>query len=176
MFWIILLNNTFKYLNFYFSNPTKISHFLSSLEKIVLQLKDDKILSKVISELCELRGLLNDEMIKQINLTLVSILTQYPKPPSEHDTVLESILHSIIKEGDISNKHEYYKKYLRVLYKLDKLSLLLIEAAKMHEFFPQDIYPLGKQNYHFFVFLFHLNFVLKLDPCTLLILVTDTQK
>lgn len=125
------------------SNSSKITNYLSSLERILLQLKDDKVLGKAISELCEAREIFDEvDLIKQMDLTLVSILTQYPKLPNEHDTVLESTLNSILMDGDVSNKHDYYKKYLRVLYKLDKLSLLLIEAAKMHGIFPEDIYPL----------------------------------
>lgn len=140
---VIFLFSSKCHVKFYFSNPAKIDHFLSNLEKFVLQLKDDKILDKIISDLRQLHETWSEEKIKLIDSTLVSILTQYSKLPSEYEYILESTLLSILKEGDISNKHEYYKKYLRILYKVEKLSLLLTEAVKMHEYFTQDIYPLG---------------------------------
>ena len=128
---------------FCFSSAAKFDHFLDKLDNIVVQLKNDQILGKVISDLQELRDSLDDERIKKIDLTLASILTQYPKLPGKHEAFFESILLTMIKVGDVTKKQECYKKYLRVLYRQQKLSLLLTEAVKIHEFSRQDIYPLG---------------------------------
>lgn len=83
------------------------------------------------------------EIIKLINDELALLLTQYPKLSCEHDEILEQVLSLIINNGDSINRHEYYKKYLKLLYKSEKFSKLFQEAVKMHSIFIQDIYSLG---------------------------------
>ncbi|CAG2064505.1 unnamed protein product, partial [Timema podura] len=54
----------------------------------------------------------------------------------------ETTLSTILKNSPGNDTEEYYKKYLKILYKHDKLSLLLEEARRMHELYPSSSYPL----------------------------------
>lgn len=85
----------------------------------------------------------NEELSKKIIETLVVLLTQYSKLPNEYDDILEQVLSYMIKNDESINRHEYYKRYLKLLYKTEKFNELFVEAEKMHKIFNQDIYPLG---------------------------------
>ncbi|KAJ8681556.1 hypothetical protein QAD02_017348 [Eretmocerus hayati] len=126
------------------SDPSKVSQYLKNLSIILLKLNDEGALTKTISRLIELRktGGLEKELMKQVNEALVTLLTQYPKLFAAYDEMLEQILNCIIEDEDCANKHEYYKKYLKHLYRTEKYDQLLSEAVKMHKIFTQDIYPL----------------------------------
>jgi hypothetical protein len=52
---------------------------------------------------------------------------------------LETSLGMIIKESACEDIEEYYKKYLRLLYKNKKFTLLLEEARKMHLLYPKSV-------------------------------------
>jgi hypothetical protein len=52
---------------------------------------------------------------------------------------LETSLGVIIKESMSEDIEEYYKKYLRLLYKNKKFTLLLEEAKKMHLLYPKSV-------------------------------------
>lgn len=52
---------------------------------------------------------------------------------------LETSLGIVIKESTSEDIEEYYKKYLRLLYKNKKFTLLLEEARKMHSFYPKSV-------------------------------------
>lgn len=97
--------------------------------------------------LCQLKknDASNKDTTKQINETLASVLTQYNKLPNCYDEILEQVLFHIINDEDSINRHEYYKKYLKLLYKTEKFDKLFIEAVQMHKIFNQDIYPLGNE-------------------------------
>lgn len=130
---------------FFCSDSTKILHYLKSLSECLLKISNDETLSDAIAELCKLKEKegSSEDIIKAINETIASILIQYPKLTNDYDTVLETVLLSIVKDESSVNRHEYYKRYLRLLYKLEKYNELLSEAIKMHGIFNQDIYPLG---------------------------------
>lgn len=55
---------------------------------------------------------------------------------------LETSLGIIVKESSPEDIEEYYKKYLRLLYKNRKLTLLLEEARNMHTLYPKSELPL----------------------------------
>jgi hypothetical protein len=55
---------------------------------------------------------------------------------------LETCLGSIVKESSPEDIEEYYKKYLRLLYKNKKLTLVLEEARIMHSLYPKSELPL----------------------------------
>jgi hypothetical protein len=55
---------------------------------------------------------------------------------------LETCLGIIVKESSPEDIEEYYKKYLRLLYKNKKLTLLLEEAGVMHSLYPKSELPL----------------------------------
>lgn len=55
---------------------------------------------------------------------------------------LETSLGIIVKESSPEDIEEYYKKYLRLLYKNKKLTLLLEEARNMHSLYPKAELPL----------------------------------
>ena len=52
---------------------------------------------------------------------------------------LETSLGIVIKESTLEDIEEYYKKYLRLLYKNKKFTLLLEEARKMHLLYPKSV-------------------------------------
>lgn len=52
---------------------------------------------------------------------------------------LETSLGIVIKEPIFEDIEEYYKKYLRLLYKSKKFTLLLEEARKMHLLYPESV-------------------------------------
>jgi hypothetical protein len=110
-----------------------------------LNLKNDSVLASSIEVISKLRDdkEWDNEMIKYINQTLAFILTQYPKLSSNYNEILEQVLVSIIEDKDSLNRHDYYKKYLKLLYKSEQFIKLMFEAIKMHNIFNQDIYPLG---------------------------------
>jgi hypothetical protein len=55
---------------------------------------------------------------------------------------LEMCLGIIIKDSSSEDIAEYYKKYLRLLYKNKKVTLLLEEARNMHLLYPESELPL----------------------------------
>lgn len=55
---------------------------------------------------------------------------------------MEKALHTIIKEDANEETVEFYKKYLKLLYKINKYKELINEAINMHFQFPQMEYPL----------------------------------
>ena len=128
-----------------FSDLTKFNQYLKNVAKTVLKLNNDKALSESIAVISKLKeeGNFSEETIKLINDTLASILTQYPRLSSDHDRILEQVLSGIIDNENSINRHEYYKKYLKLLYKTEKFDKLFSEAIKMHNIFSQDVYPLG---------------------------------
>lgn len=52
---------------------------------------------------------------------------------------LETSLGIVIKESTSEDIEEYYQKYLRLLYKNKKFTLLLEEARKMHVLYPKSV-------------------------------------
>ncbi|XP_011495670.1 PREDICTED: tetratricopeptide repeat protein 37 [Ceratosolen solmsi marchali] len=138
---LILIYN--KLLTLY-CDPTKLMHYLKALSINLLKLKDENALMESVDIICKLRDNenLDENVIKEINEILASILTQYPKLPRSFDEILEQILVSIVEAEDSINRHDYYKKYLKLLYKSEQYIKLLTEAIKMHKIFNQDIYPL----------------------------------
>lgn len=79
------------------------------------------------------------EKQKVIWRTLASVLMQKKDLSSELAAVLETSLGVIIKESMSEDIEEYYKKYLRLLYKNKKFTLLLEEAKKMHLLYPKSV-------------------------------------
>lgn len=120
-------------------------HFLNKVSEIVLRIKDDEVLSEVLDTLSMLRQLPIKEKISLINKTLAEVLTEYSNTlQQKHWELFENVLASVVEDTDLANRHEYYRKYLKILYDTKKYTALLAEAKKMHIQFPQDNLPLGK--------------------------------
>jgi hypothetical protein len=51
---------------------------------------------------------------------------------------LEKLLEKVVKDPSTEDLNEYYKKYLKVLYKNKNNTLLLFEARNMHLLFPDS--------------------------------------
>ncbi|XP_014213900.1 tetratricopeptide repeat protein 37-like [Copidosoma floridanum] len=126
------------------SDQIKFLQYLKNLSKTLLKLNDDKVLFESISVLCKLKEKrdISEETVKIINEAMATVLTQCPRLSSDLDEILEQILSSIVEDKNSANRHEYYKKYLKLLYKFEKIDKLMSEAAKMHAIFVLDIYPL----------------------------------
>ena len=120
---------------------------MKNLVSTLLKLNNDDALSKTVKTLIELKrkNACNEEIAKKITETLVVVLTQYPKLSSDYDDILEQVLLYMIKDDTSINRHDYYKRYLKLLYRTEKFNELFIEAEKMHKIFNHDIYPLGNQ-------------------------------
>lgn len=120
---------------------------MKNLSKTLLKLNDDSALLESISLLRKLkeRDGISEDLVKVINDAMAAILTQYHKLPSDLDQIYKQVLSCIVQDENSTNRHEYYKKYLKLLYKCEDIDKLMFEATKMHQIFIQDIYPLGKK-------------------------------
>ncbi|XP_015592231.1 tetratricopeptide repeat protein 37 [Cephus cinctus] len=124
------------------SDPTKFSHFLNNISIFSLKLKDHCVINEVIETLCKIIEISSEERVKLINAALASILMQYPNIQDRYNNLLQSTLAAVSKDLNIKNRQNYYRRYLKMLYKSQNFSLLLSEAALMHEQFNNDPYPL----------------------------------
>ncbi|XP_046745121.1 tetratricopeptide repeat protein 37 isoform X2 [Diprion similis] len=126
------------------SDPAKFSDTINKIVDLALELQDDTALAQVISTFNQLkeREMLSEDRVRIINSSLAKILTQYPKNLEEYSALLEDTLAKVCKDLNVTNRQEYYRKYLKILYNIGKLDALLTEAARMHEEFSDDTYPL----------------------------------
>ncbi|XP_011689404.1 PREDICTED: tetratricopeptide repeat protein 37 [Wasmannia auropunctata] len=125
------------------SESAKFTHFVNKISEIVLRIKNDDVLSEALSTFSVLREVSNKEKINLIDKTLVWVLSEYPSNRiTEHQELYENVLASVIKDVDLVNRQEYYRKYLKILYDSNKFRRLLIAAEDMHIQFPQDTCPL----------------------------------
>lgn len=130
---------------FSFSDSPKFTHFVNKVSEVVLKVKDDKILTESLNTLSMLREVSTLEKKSLIEKTLAWILTEYPKNNVEkYQELYESVLASVIKDTDLLNRQDYYRKYLRILYDLKKFNALLIAAQDMYTQFRQDTCSLGE--------------------------------
>lgn len=119
-------------------------HFLTKISEIVLRIKNDDILSEALSTLGALREVSTKEKRTLIDKTLVWVFAEYPTNKiTKHQELYEAVLASVIKDVELVNRQEYYRKYLKLLYDSNKFATLLIAAPDMHCQFPQDACPLG---------------------------------
>lgn len=91
-----------------------------------------------------LREVSTKEKTSLIDKILAWVLTEYPNSMTKYQEFYEDILASVIKDTDLVNRREYYRKYLKMLYDSNKFTVLLTAAQDMHTQFPQDACPLGK--------------------------------
>ncbi|XP_046597387.1 tetratricopeptide repeat protein 37 isoform X2 [Neodiprion lecontei] len=126
------------------SDSAKFSYTIDKIVDLVLQIQDDTALGQVISTFNQLkeREMLSEDKVRIISSSLAKILTQYPKDLKEYSTLLEDTLAKVCKDVNVTNRQEYYRKYLKILYNIGKLDALLTEAARMHKEFSDDTYPL----------------------------------
>ncbi|XP_046485171.1 superkiller complex protein 3 isoform X1 [Neodiprion pinetum] len=126
------------------SDSAKFSPTINKIVDLVLQIQDDTALAQVISTFNQLkeREMLSEDRVRIISSSLAKILTQYPKDLKEYSTLLEDTLAKVCKDVNVTNRQEYYRKYLKILYNIGKLDALLTEAASMHKEFSDDTYPL----------------------------------
>ncbi|KAL0112836.1 hypothetical protein PUN28_012243 [Cardiocondyla obscurior] len=125
------------------SDSTKFMHFVDKISEIVLRIKNDDILSEALNTLSTLREGSTKEKINLIDKTLVWVLSEYPNNRiTKYQELYENVLASVIKDVELVNRQEYYRKYLKILYDLNKFSTLLAAAQDMHIQFPQDACPL----------------------------------
>ncbi|XP_046833328.1 tetratricopeptide repeat protein 37 [Vespa crabro] len=122
-----------------------MSNALSVLEKIanlLLFKKDSLNLNQGIETLNCLRKKVNEEKQSLINKTLAYVLTEQYDNILQFKDILENVLANVIKDTNVVNRQDYYRKYLKLLYTSNKIITLLHEATQMHEEFVQDICPL----------------------------------
>ncbi|XP_012537096.1 tetratricopeptide repeat protein 37 [Monomorium pharaonis] len=125
------------------SNSPKFTHFVNKISEIILRIKNDDILSEALSTFSALREISTKERINLINKTLVWVLSEYPNNKiNKHQELYENVLASVIKDVDLVNRQEYYRKYLKMLYESNKITELLTAAQEMHIQFLQDACPL----------------------------------
>jgi len=111
---------------------------VNKISEIVLRIKNDDILSEALNTLSMLREVSTKEKINLIDKTLVWVLSEYPNNRiNKHQELYENVLASVIKDIDLMNRQEYYRKYLKILYDSNKFSKLLAAAQDMHIQFPQ---------------------------------------
>lgn len=129
-----------------FSEGTKFEQYLTNCTDQLLSLKDDKLFEESVSCFRTLYINFEDdsEKIFLLNNSLAKLLTQYPNVTSSCDDLLEKALSSVVSNSQTANRQDFYKRYLKLLYKLKKYELQLQEAAKMHDLYPKNSYPLGK--------------------------------
>lgn len=128
-----------------FSESPKFAHFLSKVSEIVLKLKDDDVLSEVLDTLSALRKPSTKQRTSLIDKTLAWLLTEYSNNSiNGYQELFEDVLASVVRDADLVNRHEYYRRYLRMLYDANKLTVLLTEAQEMYAQFPQNAHSLGK--------------------------------
>lgn len=129
----------------FYSDSPKFAHFLNKVSEIVLRLKDDDTLSEVLNTLGTLRKMSTKEKASLIDKTLAWLLTEYPNSIiNKYQELFEDVLASVVRDKDIVNRHEYYRRYLKMLYDANKFATLLAEAQEMYKQFPQDAHSLGK--------------------------------
>ncbi|XP_032686665.1 tetratricopeptide repeat protein 37 [Odontomachus brunneus] len=124
------------------NDSPKFMHFLNKVSEIVLRVNDDEVLSEVLDTLSILRELPTKEKTSLINKTLAQVLTEYPSTLHKYQELFENVLASVVGDVDLVNRHEYYRKYLKILYDAKKFTVLLVEAQQMHTQFPQNNLPL----------------------------------
>ncbi|XP_072746078.1 superkiller complex protein 3 isoform X2 [Anoplolepis gracilipes] len=125
------------------SDSPKFTYFINKVSEIVLRIKDDDILSEVLDTLSALREVSTKEKTSLIDKTLAWVLTEYPNNNiTKYQEFYEDILASVVKDTDLVNREEYYRKYLKMLYDSNKFTILLTAAQDMHAQFPQDACPL----------------------------------
>lgn len=124
------------------SDSPKFTYFINKVSEIVLRIKDDDILSEVLDTLSVLREVSTKEKTSLIDKILAWVLTEYPNSMTKYQEFYEDILASVIKDTDLVNRREYYRKYLKMLYDSNKFTVLLTAAQDMHTQFPQDACPL----------------------------------
>jgi len=96
-----------------------------------------------------LREVSTKEKINLIDKTLAWVLSEIPNNRiNKHQELYENVLASVIKDVDLVNRQEYYRKYLKILYDSNKFTMLLTAAQDMHIQFPQDACPLGKLSFN----------------------------
>lgn len=133
----------------YFSDSPKFTHFVNKISEIVLRIKNDDILSEALSTLSVLREVSAKEKINLIDKTLAWVLSEYPDNGiKKHQDLYENVLASVIKDVDLMNRQEYYRKYLKLLYNSNKFTALLTAAQDMYIQFPQDGCSLGKLSFN----------------------------
>lgn len=136
-------------------------HFLNKVSEIVLRIKDDEVLSEVLDTLSILRELPTKEKTSLIDKTLAQVLTEYPSTLHKHQELFENVLASVIGDTDLVNRHEYYRRYLKILYNTKKFTVLLAKAKEMHTQFPQNNLPLGESIINeIFRILIHYNIII----------------
>ncbi|XP_063225938.1 superkiller complex protein 3 [Bacillus rossius redtenbacheri] len=74
--------------------------------------------------------------------TVSLVLAQLRDLPDNLSEVLELYLRNVLKSCEDGEREEYYKKYLKVLYKRKKYEVLRQEATKMHSLCADSVYPL----------------------------------
>ncbi|XP_077270060.1 superkiller complex protein 3 isoform X1 [Temnothorax americanus] len=125
------------------SDSPKFTHFVNKISEIILRIKNDDVLSEALNTLSTLREVSTKQKINLIDKTLVWVLSEYPNDRiNDHQELYENVLASVIKDVELMNRQEYYRKYLKMLYDSNKFTALLAAAQDMHVQFSQDACPL----------------------------------
>lgn len=123
-------------------SDSKFTFILNKISELSLQLKDVATLNQCIEYLSELQKELDDNKIKMIDKVLGRILLDNINKLDKYQDLLKNVFKSSITDLDAIEQQHFYKKYLKILYDKDELTILMKEAINMHQQFPQDIISL----------------------------------
>ncbi|XP_043502031.1 tetratricopeptide repeat protein 37 [Polistes fuscatus] len=123
------------------NDMSKAFMILEKISNLLLCKKNNLNFNEAIEKLNCVREKVNEEKRLLISKSLAYILTEQ-SDMFQFNNILENVLSIVIKDPNVFNRQNYYKKYLRLLNKSNKISTLIDEADKMHKQFPMDIYPL----------------------------------
>ncbi|XP_015173707.1 PREDICTED: tetratricopeptide repeat protein 37 [Polistes dominula] len=125
----------------YESDMSKAYMILEKISDLLLSKKYNVNFNDAIKKLNSARENANEEKNLLISKSLAYILTENSDLYQFND-LLENVLSIVIKDPNVVNRKNYYKKYLKLLSKSNKISTLVDEVANMFKQFPMDSYPL----------------------------------
>ncbi|KAI4499739.1 hypothetical protein M0802_004995 [Mischocyttarus mexicanus] len=124
------------------SDMSKAFMILEKISDLLLCKKNNVNFNEAINKLSHVRDKVNKEKHILISKTLAYILTEQSDNMFLFNNLLENVLSIVVKDFNVVNRQSYYKKYLKLLSKSNKINILIDEAGKMHKQFERDIYPL----------------------------------
>ncbi|GLH08653.1 Tetratricopeptide repeat protein 37 [Gryllus bimaculatus] len=124
------------------SLETDLNKFSDICSKLVPVCADVKEYETCVNALEQQELSSSKEQKHVIWKTIVSLLDQNKNLSPEYTGSLESALEKITNDGSLEDTEEYFKKYLKLLYKQKKLLDLVEKSKDMHNLYPKSEYPL----------------------------------
>lgn len=121
----------------------KFHHYVSESSRLAIRLNNITLIETVVNTLTKLRDEITDGRKKFVEEALVSLLTKYPKIAKQNRELFEKVLSSVVMDDTCTNRQEYFRHKLKLLYTVKKYDALLAAAYQMYELFPKDACSLG---------------------------------